>query len=181
MGRQKTIDRNEVIDAAERVITIQGVGNFSIGAVAKEAGISKGGVQSCFKTKEELISALVAKWFSIEETAYDLVAKDCNDVAGRIRAHVAISRDLIALPESKRCAVLAGLLAQDQNKGPAKDWYRKRYDNFSAESSEDRRARVAFIASEGMFYLKFLGLFDFGTDEWDDIFDDIQKVADGRL
>lgn len=51
MGRRRTIDRDQLLDAAEAVIAREGAAGLTIDAVAKEMGITKGGVQYCFGTK----------------------------------------------------------------------------------------------------------------------------------
>lgn len=43
MGRQRTIDRDKVLDAAEDIVIKQGAAALTIDAVAKSMGISKGG------------------------------------------------------------------------------------------------------------------------------------------
>ena len=58
MGRRRTIDRDQLLDAAEAVIAREGAAGLTIDAVAKEMGITKGGVQYCFGTKDALIDAI---------------------------------------------------------------------------------------------------------------------------
>lgn len=45
MGRHKTIDQEALLDAAEAVVMHGGAGNLTFDAVARQAGVSKGG---CF-------------------------------------------------------------------------------------------------------------------------------------
>ncbi|VEA73956.1 Bacterial regulatory proteins, tetR family [Serratia rubidaea] len=51
MGRQRSIDRDRVLDAAEEIIATQGASGLTIDSVAKAMGISKGGVQYCFAVR----------------------------------------------------------------------------------------------------------------------------------
>jgi AcrR family transcriptional regulator len=46
MGRYQPVDRDKVLDAAEAILRTRGIAALTIDAVAKAAGISKGGVQS---------------------------------------------------------------------------------------------------------------------------------------
>ncbi len=62
MGRRRTIDRDQLLDAAEAVISREGAAGLTIDAVAKEMGITKGGVQYCFGTKDALIDAIFERW-----------------------------------------------------------------------------------------------------------------------
>jgi AcrR family transcriptional regulator len=50
--------RTELIDAAERLFTGQGFHATSLGAVADEAGFTKGAVYSNFASKEDLFFAV---------------------------------------------------------------------------------------------------------------------------
>ena len=62
MGRRRTIDRDHVLAVAEGIVAQRGAAALTIDAVAKAAGISKGGVQSSFGTKEGLIAAMLQYW-----------------------------------------------------------------------------------------------------------------------
>lgn len=62
MGRQRSIDRDKVLDTAEEIVATQGAAGLTIDAVAKAMGISKGGVQYCFGSKDALIDAMFDRW-----------------------------------------------------------------------------------------------------------------------
>lgn len=64
MGRQRIIDREKVLEAAEEIVINQGATALTIDAVAKAMGISKGGVQYCFGNKDALIDAMFERWAS---------------------------------------------------------------------------------------------------------------------
>jgi AcrR family transcriptional regulator len=55
------MDRNRMLDAAETVISRQGIADVTLEAVAAEAGISKGGLLHHFPTKDALVKALVVR------------------------------------------------------------------------------------------------------------------------
>jgi AcrR family transcriptional regulator len=61
MARPPKYSREEIVEAAERVVTRLGAPNLSFEAVAREAGVSKGAVLHYFGTKEALIGAMVAR------------------------------------------------------------------------------------------------------------------------
>ncbi|MGQ3294545.1 MAG: TetR/AcrR family transcriptional regulator, partial [Shinella sp.] len=60
-GRPRSIDRDKVLDAAESIVVESGAAGLSFEAVARAAGITKGGVQYCFGTKENLIRAMIER------------------------------------------------------------------------------------------------------------------------
>lgn len=62
MSRAKKIDENAILDAAEEVIRESGAGGLTIEAVARRAGVSVGGLQYSFRSKDALISAMFERW-----------------------------------------------------------------------------------------------------------------------
>ncbi len=61
MARPPKYSREEIVEAAERVVARLGAPNLSFEAVAREASVSKGAVLHYFGTKEALIGAMVAR------------------------------------------------------------------------------------------------------------------------
>lgn len=51
MARPRTIDRERVLKSAEQLVQRAGATAMTLEAVAKEAGITKGGLQYCFGSK----------------------------------------------------------------------------------------------------------------------------------
>ncbi|HTN63611.1 MAG TPA: helix-turn-helix domain-containing protein, partial [Devosia sp.] len=59
MGRKRSIGREQVLDAADRVVARDGAARLTLDAVAAEAGISKASVLYDYKSKQGLIAAMV--------------------------------------------------------------------------------------------------------------------------
>src|ERR1700687_3324639 len=77
LTRKKEIDRDRILDAAERVILESGGRNFTLDAVAESAGISKGGLVYSFATKDGLVRAALEREVTRfqEAVAWRLVGK----------------------------------------------------------------------------------------------------------
>ncbi|MET8760090.1 TetR/AcrR family transcriptional regulator [Lentzea sp. NPDC004782] len=79
--------RREVIEAAARALTAHGPG-VSLDTVAKEAGVSKGGLLHHFRSKQALLVGLIDEWFD----RYDRIVESLlepEDTPGRwTRAHI---------------------------------------------------------------------------------------------
>jgi AcrR family transcriptional regulator len=58
-ARADGVKRRQIIDGARRIFLTQGFDAASMGAIAKEAGVSKGTLYVYFKSKEELFEAIV--------------------------------------------------------------------------------------------------------------------------
>lgn len=66
MGRTRKITPDDILDAAERVVTRLGAAGLSIDAVAQEAGVSKSRVVYDHKSKSALLEALIDRALSEE-------------------------------------------------------------------------------------------------------------------
>ena len=106
-GRVYSSARSRILDAAERLIRDRGVGQLSVDAVAAEAQVSKGGFFHHFKSKDELLLAIVERL--VEQVNAELTtraAKDPEPRGARLRAQIALAFDtdtagfkqLVALP-----------------------------------------------------------------------------------
>ena len=91
MARNRTIDSDALLDAAERVAIRDGAVGLSIDAVAREAGISKSRVVYDYKSKSGLLRALVERRLRMEDERV-LAAVKANgsaanpELSGRIAA-----------------------------------------------------------------------------------------------
>jgi AcrR family transcriptional regulator len=75
--------RERILDAAEAVVEAQGVGRLTLEAVAREAGVSKGGVLYHFAGKEELTVAMIARFTARFDGAVEGLAAEDPEPAGR--------------------------------------------------------------------------------------------------
>ncbi|WP_086664637.1 TetR/AcrR family transcriptional regulator [Lentzea kentuckyensis] len=79
--------RREVIEAAARALIAHGPG-VSLDAVAKEAGVSKGGLLHHFRTKQALIVGLIDEWFEHYDATVERLLEP-EAIPGRwTRAHI---------------------------------------------------------------------------------------------
>lgn len=178
-GRPRTIDRERLLDAAEEIVASQGAVALTIDAVAKAAGITKGGVQYAFGSKEALIAAMFERWDSSYNALFRAVAGDDPSPAEAVRAHVEATHRSDEASQAKAASLLAALIRSPDDLESTRDWYRSRVAGLDPSRPEDRRARLAFLACEGAFMLRFFGLLDIGRAEWRDVFRDIRGLLDG--
>lgn len=177
VGRQRTIDREHVLDIAEQIVTAHGAPALTIGAVAKAAGITKGGVQSCFGTKEALIAAMLERWMEDYDRRSSLFSGDDKKPLARLSAHIAATRTDKSEAQARAAGLLAVLLQQPQHLAGVQNWYRKQMLGLQEGDDTTRRAKIAFFATEGIFLLRFFGLMAVSDREWDALFNDIKKMT----
>lgn len=180
-GRPRTIDRDHVLDAAEAVVAEVGAGGLTIDAVARTAGITKGGVQYCFGSKDDLIAAMLRRWGAEFDATLQRLAGDDPGPDRRLAAYLQAVRDASEAESSREAVMLAALVQARGNLAETRAWYRRQVGALGdPRTPEGRRRRLALLASEGAFLLRGFGFLEIGEDEWRAIFEDIARLADGR-
>ena len=175
MGRKNTIDREALLDVAEEIVTTKGAAALTIDAVAKAAGITKGGVQYSFGTKDALIDAMLDRWAKSYAEEFARIAGSDPDALTAMRAHVEATRRSDAASNAKAASLLAALQQTPEHLASTRRWYRERLAMLDPATGEGRRARLAFLATEGAFALRFFGLMDMDEGEWEDVMKDIAE------
>jgi AcrR family transcriptional regulator len=178
MGRRPSIDRDQVLALAERIVAERGAAALTIEAVASAAGISKGGVQSCFGTKEAMIGAMLDRWFQdyAEGVAAALAGRQ-DSPAARLGAHVALSLDDATHESTARSAALvAALLPRPDQLGTVRAWYAARFAGLFEGGEASRPLRLALLATEGAVLLRHLGLAALSPAEWTTLRADIASL-----
>ena len=180
MGRQPTIDRNRVLDVAERLVGERGAAALTIDAVASAAGISKGGVQSCFGTKETMIAAMLDRWF--KEYAADIetfLAGRTDSMSARVTAHADVSLNTVGDSAQRAATLVVSLLQSPEQLGAIRDWYADRFEGLFAAGDAARHLRLALLATEGAVLLRYFGLAEISPQEWTMIRSDLRALIDG--
>ncbi len=76
---------------------------------------------------------------------------------------------------------MAALIQAPEHLEGSNQWYRSRLEGLDLSAPEGRRARLAFLAVEGAFMLRYFRLMDIGQEEWDSMLDDVRALLLTRL
>jgi AcrR family transcriptional regulator len=179
VGRQKTIDRDKVLEAAESIVASQGAAALTIDAVAQAAGISKGGVQSCFGNKEALVDAMLKRWGALYAAQVEALAGPAPTPLAALGAHIKTTVDEDDDVNTRTAALMATLMQSPVYLAWIREWYAQRFGDLARlEGSSGSNARIAFLATEGLFLLRHFGLMDVSRQEWERYFGEIGAVFD---
>lgn len=181
MGRPPTIDRDRVLDLAEALLLKGGTGALTIDAVAKAAGISKGGVQSRFGTKNDLIGAMIERWSREYEEAMAAAVGVAPTPVEMVRGHVATAMGQAVEGDARAAGMMAAMIEAKDHLLEVCDWYRNKFGGLDLQSEEGRRARLALFATEGAFMLRAFGFMRFEEAEWRSLEADLKALLDGAL
>lgn len=176
MARGSKISREDLLAAAERLVQSKGAAGLTIGALALEAGVSKGGVQTMFGTKEALVLDLVQHWLDREQAEFR-TALEAQAKPDATAVHIDQTQRLDDASHAKIAALLAVASHSPQHAGIAQAWYAERTNDFRADTEVERQKRLAFLATEGAYFLRFLVGIQFSEADWAAMFEDIRSLA----
>ena len=177
MGRKPTITREGLIEIAEEIVRTEGVAGLTIDALARAAGISKGGVQYSFPSKDDLVRALIERW----TRQFDALLGEADDVSPTdlIRKYIKAMRSSQAAMNAKMAGLMIAYIQNPDNVGETREWYRSMFKRLSAATEDAQAARVALLAVEGLFMLRISGIDENG--EWSAFLDDVESVFERLL
>ncbi|ARC88669.1 TetR/AcrR family transcriptional regulator [Rhodovulum sp. MB263] len=172
MGRKPTITREGLLDVAEDLVRRRGAGALTIGALAQAAGVSKGGVQYAFASKDDLVRALVGRWTAQFDALLE-VGPDADPVTF-VRRFIAANRASGEVMDAKMAGLLVSYLENPDNRQETRDWYRDIFARLDGTSADAQAARVAFLAVEGIFLMHMNGIDE--HREWLSFLDDVEAL-----
>jgi AcrR family transcriptional regulator len=150
-----TDTRRRLLDAATALVRRDGARALTLEAVAAEAGVSKGGLLYHFKTKRDLLDAMLEGWLEEFETEIE-AASEGNFAAGWVRAS-----DVSGWAAADR-AIEFGFLAAMVEEPATLEAVRERYSEWmgrlTAGSDDPVRATLARLAADGLWLADLLGL-----------------------
>ena len=140
--------RGRLLEAAGAVIRRDGAQALTLDAVAAEAGVSKGGLLYHFRSKRQLLDALVARW--MDEFERDIEAAPGNFAARYVRGSDNAN--------AEEAGMLAALVADPQVLAAVRERHVAWQDRVSTEGGDPVDATVARLAADGLWLADLLGM-----------------------
>jgi AcrR family transcriptional regulator len=139
--------RDRLLDAAATVVRTEGAQALTLDAVAAQAGVSKGGLLYHFKSKRELVQAMIERWLT--EFQADIDAADPDFVRGYVKA---------SGPDEHELGMLAALIADPGLLATVREQYGIWQDRVQREAADPVDATVARLAADGLWLAELLGM-----------------------
>ncbi|HMG51664.1 MAG TPA: TetR/AcrR family transcriptional regulator [Inquilinus sp.] len=171
--------RNAAIQAALAIIARDGSGRLTLDAIARESGISKGGVMHHFRTKEAVLKALLAHQIEhFEKFSQDYLAEAGPTKPGiNLAAQIMTLRETVARPNSAFFAIL-GAVAEDPGLlSISREIDARKFEAIKAEAADPELATLRWMAAKGLALATMLGLSSLSDEERDRLFD---RLLDDR-
>jgi AcrR family transcriptional regulator len=158
--RQKTNARDRILNAVLAITEKSGVGHLSLEAIARQAGVSKGGLLYHFPTKKSLMRALVEHHLSLTEQAIveaELTARSPNAVA---TALVRVSRKMCDVKKPPRAqeGALAAFVEDPSLFDPIRAHHRRVAERLRVSAADPDLSLIALLALEGIKAHEILAL-----------------------
>lgn len=152
-----------ILNAATAVVSQQGIAKLTIDAVAKQAGISKGGVLHHFRTKDSLVQAMVQRsadgWRNCYSQAYDETPEGPGRMSRALIQHcLSDAKTWTDELRESSSAVFAALAHQPNLIAPMREAYEELHTRLADDGLPAGMAETVLAAVDGMWLRWVLGL-----------------------
>ncbi len=152
--------RDRLLDSAEQVIAREGVSSLTLESVAREAGVSKGGLLYHFPSKSALITAIVERLATrCESEQKCAIERDPRPAGAFARAYLGVRA---ARPEPQEASILLALLAAAGSDPhylePIRAQHTKWQATLEGDGIDPALATVVRLAADGLALADLLGL-----------------------
>lgn len=173
--------RNDILDAAQRVVAREGAANLTLDAVAKESGFSKGGLLYNFPSKEALIQGMLQRLI-------DNVEPQMNEYRDSLAGQP--NPTLLAIIECIRCeavidrsismAILAAGAQNPQLLDPLRQRYDQHYKDIMQETDDPDLSLLLWAAADGLMFMSLLDMAPFPAEDAERLMQRLRSMASTR-
>lgn len=148
--------KSKLLEAAAKIVKEKGASCLTLDAVAKQAGVSKGGLLYHYPSKSALLTGMVAYLNDRFEQAIKNQVAQGN--ATWLEAYVAMSFD----PQHSQIAESAGMLAAVANDltllEPLAEQYKFLQQQVESSSADPDLATILRLAADGLWFIELFGI-----------------------
>lgn len=171
--------RKAALEAALTIIARDGAGRLTLDAIARESGISKGGVMHHFKTKEAVLKALLqlhAEQFEAFSRRF-MATEGATHPEPLLAVEIATSRELISTPHSVAFAILGAVVQEPSLLDFSREIDVKKLKAIKAEAADPQLATLRWAAGRGLALTRMLGICPIPDKECQQLF---ERLLDDR-
>jgi AcrR family transcriptional regulator len=165
--------RKAAIQAALTIITRDGPGRLTLDAIARESGMSKGGLMHQFPTKEAVLRALIehqVEFFENFSRRY-LAEQGADGPEPRLAAQLATIRQSITEPNVVAPAVIGVLAGEPGLMSDVLKSTTEKLDAVREEAADPDLACLRWAGAMGLALSSMLGICPFSEEERARLFD----------
>lgn len=164
--------RQAVIQAALAIIARDGPGRLTFDAIARESGVSKGGVMHQFPTKVDVLRALLEHQIQyFDETPSARAAKaEGKQPKTALAEQIARLREVSHQPYSVAHAIVAALVEDPELLASSRETSRRHAERITTEAADADLALLRWMAAQGLLLSAMFGMSPFSDAERERLF-----------
>lgn len=158
--KQPQLIRDRLIAATIDLLVEEGIGAVTLSAVAARAGVSKGGLQHHFSSKQELLQALSSEVLDHFTRQVTTVAESDAEPHGRnTRAYLHASADGFVEAGERELwkAAMMLVMARPEFRMPYQEWEAASLQRDAAQCEDATRLLLCRLAADGLWLADLLG------------------------
>ncbi|MDF1857308.1 MAG: TetR/AcrR family transcriptional regulator [Pseudooceanicola sp.] len=166
----------KILMAARVIAAREGSGSVTIEAVAKEAGLSKGGVLYNFPTKRALLAGLLDQMLAAHR---DFLAKVPEQHPSRtLRGHLETVLQPEDVVDDLSMAILAAAASDPRLLDPLRSELTDDLERILTNTQDAPAAMISVLAIQGLRFQRLLNLPDGGADVRDCVIERLRTMID---
>jgi len=164
--------RNAALEAAIAIIARDGPGRLTLDAIARESGLSKGGVMHQFRTKEAVLRALLERQMAhFEEFSARYMAKASETSANpNLATQLATVREAATSPNSAALALVAAIVENPRLMALPREREMERMAAIRDEATDPDLAMLRWAGAMGLLLSSLFGMSPLSKDDHQRLF-----------
>ncbi|MDP1540120.1 MAG: TetR/AcrR family transcriptional regulator [Moraxellaceae bacterium] len=152
--------RDAILDAAQQIAANKGAGHVTLDAVAKESGLSKGGVLYHFPNKDSLINSMLQRLIQQNRAVQalheaELSSQAHNTTRALMRTQLTFCKDL---PTEVALAVLTASAEKPELLIPLREYMDELFQRIKAEGGDTDLKLLLWAAADGLLFQNMLDI-----------------------
>jgi len=167
---------SDILAAAREVTARQGAGNLTIDSIAREIGMSKGGVLYNFPSKRALLSALLENLIEAHDVRMDEIDQD--EPNATLRGHLHSRASANDLEADLSMAILAAAAESPELLNPLRQKIESNQQKVTSQTKDPVGAHVILAALDGLRFQHLMRMPPYDTKIRDQIQDRLESMID---
>jgi AcrR family transcriptional regulator len=171
--------RDRLLDSAEALVSAQGATSLTLDAVAKAAGVSKGGLLYHFPTKEALLQAMVDRHLEeLDRRVTALAAGGGAYAANPVLAYVHALLEAIPAKRAVGAALLAASATNPALMQPCREHYVRTLERLGVQPCGFEQAATVLLAVDGLLLTELIHMSPFTPEQRERVVARLLRLAE---
>lgn len=155
----------ELLKAAALIVKEKGASQLTLEAVAKKAGVSKGGLLYHYPNKSTLLAAMVAHLIESFEKAIEHTIKQSEGKISWLEAYVILSFDPDGSQLAESAGILAAVASDPSLLEPLLEINKIWQEKIEANGLDPIVATIVRLAADGLWYTELFDVSPFSAEK----------------